>query len=86
MFETEPATCKLQTAMLKNFITYYEQAVKAVENESNTWARVREHTSDLVYRLTQMKFLDPADGEEANKKELEQLHQDILRTFQTLAE
>ncbi|GAA5971274.1 hypothetical protein JCM8115_005490 [Rhodotorula mucilaginosa] len=74
------------TAMLKNFITYYEQAVKAVETESNTWARVREHTSDLVYRLTQMKFLDPADGEEANKKELEQLHQDILRTFQTLAE
>ncbi|GAA5978106.1 hypothetical protein JCM10908_004231 [Rhodotorula pacifica] len=74
------------TAMLKNFITYYEQAVKAVETDSTTWARVREHTSDLVYRLTQMKFLDPADGEETNKKELDQLHQDILRTFQTLAE
>lgn len=72
--------------MLKNFITYYEEAVKAVEGESMTWTRVREHTSDLVYRLTQMKFLDPADGEEPNKKELEQLHQDILRQFQTLAE
>ncbi|BGP53885.1 hypothetical protein JCM8202_006078 [Rhodotorula sphaerocarpa] len=74
------------TAMLKNFITYYEQAVKAVEGDNNTWSRVREHTSELVYRLTQMKFLDPADGEEPNQKELDQLHQDILRTFQTLAE
>lgn len=72
--------------MLKNFITYYEQAVKAVEGDNNLWSRVREHTSELVYRLTQMKFLDPADGEEPNQKELDQLHQDILRTFQTLAE
>ena len=49
--------------MLKNLVTYYELSVKAVEDESMTWNKVRESTSDLWYRLTQMKFEDPATGE-----------------------
>lgn len=53
----------VQTAMLKNLVTYYELSVKAVEDESMTWNKVRESTSDLWFRLTQMKFEDPATGE-----------------------
>lgn len=52
-----------QTAMLKNLVTYYELSVKAVEDETMSWNKVRESTSDLWYRLTQMKFEDPATGE-----------------------
>lgn len=55
-----------QTAMLKNLVTYFEAAVKAVEGGELTWNRVRESTSDLWYRLTQMKFEDPATGEGAS--------------------
>ncbi|GAA5848568.1 hypothetical protein JCM8547_004554 [Rhodosporidiobolus lusitaniae] len=74
------------TAMLKNLVTYYEQAVKAVEGDTLTWAKVRDSTSDLWFRLTQMKFEDPAHGEEAVLKPLQALHADILSQFQQISE
>lgn len=52
-----------QTAMLKCLVAYYEAAVKTVENNPITWAKVREATSDVWFRLTQMKFEDPATGQ-----------------------
>lgn len=74
------------TAMLKNLVTYYECAVKAVEGDTLTWNKVRESTSDLWYRLTQMKFEDPATGEEPIMKVLNELHADIVSQFQTISE
>ncbi|GAA6009036.1 hypothetical protein JCM10207_004073 [Rhodosporidiobolus poonsookiae] len=74
------------TAMLKNLVTYYEQSVKAVEGDTLTWAKVRDATSDLWYRLTQMKFEDPANGEEEALKPLNQLHADIVSQFQQISE
>ncbi|GAA5830280.1 hypothetical protein JCM11251_001291 [Rhodosporidiobolus azoricus] len=74
------------TGMLRNFVVYYELAVKAVEGDNTPWSRVRERTSDLIFGLTQAKFLDPADGEEAVKRELDGLHEQIQRTFRDLAE
>ncbi|GAA5941141.1 H(+)-transporting V1 sector ATPase subunit A [Sporobolomyces koalae] len=74
------------TAMLKNLVTYYELSVKAVENESMTWNKVRESTSDLWYRLTQMKFEDPATGEETIMKTLNELHANIVSQFQNLSD
>lgn len=52
-----------QTAMLKNLVAYYELAVKTVEENPITWNKVREATSDIWFRLTQMKFEDPVQGE-----------------------
>lgn len=49
--------------MLKCLVAYYEAAVKTVENNPITWAKVREATSDVWFRLTQMKFEDPATGQ-----------------------
>ncbi|BGP06023.1 V-type proton ATPase catalytic subunit A isoform 2 [Rhodotorula toruloides] len=74
------------TGMLKCMIAYYEAAIKAVDSEGTTWSRVKDATSDLYYRLTQLKFLDPADGQEPIEKEINQLHADIQRTFQDLAD
>ncbi|KAI5479574.1 hypothetical protein MNV49_003311 [Pseudohyphozyma bogoriensis] len=74
------------TGMLKNLVTYYEQAVKAVEGDSTTWAKVRELTSDLWFRLTQMKFEDPASGEQAVSEVIDSLYNDINSTFQNLNE
>ncbi|CEQ39742.1 SPOSA6832_01284 [Sporobolomyces salmonicolor] len=74
------------TAMLKNFVTYYECAVKAVESDTLTWNKVRESTSDLWFRLTQMKFEDPAAGEEPIMKVLNELHGDIVSQFHTISE
>ncbi|GAA5850100.1 hypothetical protein JCM3766R1_005283 [Sporobolomyces carnicolor] len=74
------------TAMLKNLVTYYELSVKAVEDETMSWNKVRESTSDLWYRLTQMKFEDPATGEEPIMKTLNELHADITSQFQNLSD
>jgi V-type H+-transporting ATPase subunit A len=52
-----------QTAMLKALVTYYELAVKTVESNPITWSKVREATSDVWFRMTQMKFEDPATGQ-----------------------
>jgi hypothetical protein len=49
--------------MLKCLVAYYEAAVKTVEDHPITWAKVREATSDVWFRLTQMKFEDPATGQ-----------------------
>lgn len=49
--------------MLKCLVTYYELAVKTVENDGLTWGKTRELTNDVWFRMTQMKFEDPAHGE-----------------------
>ncbi|KDE08013.1 V-type proton ATPase catalytic subunit A isoform 2 [Microbotryum lychnidis-dioicae p1A1 Lamole] len=74
------------TGMLKNFVTYYELALKAVETNTTTWNKTREATSDVWFRLTQQKFEDPATGEAVVKGELDQLHADIVSTFQNVTE
>jgi V-type H+-transporting ATPase subunit A len=75
------------TAMLKNLVTYYELAVKAVEGGSTiTWAKAREATNDSWFRLTQMKFEDPAEGQDKIMEVLDKLNEDIKTSFQNLSE
>ncbi|CAH1771452.1 14789_t:CDS:2, partial [Entrophospora sp. SA101] len=56
--------------LLKNLIGYYTAATHAVEVTNNeiTWSKIREHTADILYKLSSMKFEDPADGEEVLKE------------------
>lgn len=49
--------------MLKALVMYYELAIKAVETGGYTWNKLREVTNDVWFKLTQMKFEDPAQGE-----------------------
>lgn len=64
--QADPLSNDAQTAMLKCLVAYYEAAVKTVEDNPITWAKVREATSDVWFRLTQMKFEDPATGQGAS--------------------
>ena len=44
------------SAMLRNFIAYHDAATKAVSQGDMTFAKVRDLTSDLAFKLSQMKF------------------------------
>lgn len=74
--------------MLKNMVLFYEQAVHAVEaSDGNyTWAKIREATGDMLYRLTSMKFEDPTQGEEIITEKFGKLSKEIEETFRTLTE
>ncbi|KAJ1729086.1 H(+)-transporting V1 sector ATPase subunit A [Coemansia biformis] len=76
------------TWMLRNMIGFYKQAVHAVESTSGqiTWARIRDNMSDLIYRLSSMKFEDPADGEAALVEKYTQLQRDMEEQFRSLGD
>lgn len=44
--------------MMKNIVAFYDAATHAVEATSNqiTWNRIRESMSDIMYKLSSMKF------------------------------
>ena len=48
------------------------------------WSKVKEHTSEIMYRLTQMKFELPKDGKEKIEEKMEKLNKDLHEAFRTL--
>lgn len=75
------------TGMLRNMVDYHEKAQNAISNNPElTWARIREHTQDVLYRLTQQKFEDPKDGEEAITRKYEDLSNDITESFRSISD
>jgi len=78
--------------MLKNIITFYDLARHAVEstalNENKiTWATIRDHMSDIIYKVTSMKFKDPVkDGEDKIKAEYDALNEEMQNAFRNLEE
>ncbi|KAJ2160120.1 H(+)-transporting V1 sector ATPase subunit A [Coemansia sp. RSA 552] len=76
------------TWMLRNMIGFYKQAIHAVESTSGqiTFAKIRDSMSDIVYRLSSMKFEDPADGEAALAAKYTQLQKDMEEQFRSLAD
>jgi len=71
------------TGMAKNYVTFYNAALRAVEN-GLTWSRIKEGGSDIMFRLSQQKFEEPTDGEEAISEKLGQLTKDIESTLRDL--
>ena len=53
------------TWLLRNMIGFYTQATHAVESSGGqvTWAKIRDAMGDIIYKLSSMKFENPADGE-----------------------
>ncbi|KAI8322344.1 vacuolar ATP synthase catalytic subunit A [Martensiomyces pterosporus] len=76
------------TWMLRNMIGFYKHATHAVESTSGqvTWAKIRDNMGDIVYRLSSMKFEDPADGEDALIERYTQLQKDMEEQFRSLAD
>lgn len=73
------------SAMLKNMIDYHEKAQAALANNPDlTWARIKDHSSEILYRLTQQKFESPKDGEEKYMAVYNKLDEDITETFRSL--
>jgi V-type H+-transporting ATPase subunit A len=72
--------------MLRNMMLFYDQAVHVVEATSNavTWAKIRESLGDVVYKLSSMKFEDPADGEAAMRAKYAALGKEIEERFRAL--
>jgi len=81
------------SAMLRNFVAYNDSAVKAVGGEKGgsgdgdlTFARVKDKTSDLIFKLSQMKFESPSQGEEVVRKKLDDLYGEIQERFRQIGE
>ncbi|CAO3638147.1 unnamed protein product [Cunninghamella blakesleeana] len=69
--------------MLRNFIGFYTHATHAVEASNNqiTWAKIRDSFGDIIYKLSSMKFEDPADGEAALVEKYTALYKEIETKF-----
>ncbi|KAG7225022.1 hypothetical protein INR49_014477 [Caranx melampygus] len=69
--------------ILSNMIAFYDMARHAVETTAQsdnkiTWAMIREHMGEILYRISSMKFKDPVkDGEPKIKAEYAQLLEDM---------
>jgi len=74
------------SGMIRNFMSYYNQAQKAVESGDLTWAKIRDATSDEWNSLSQMKFESPSQGQEAIDQKLKALNDRIISKFQSLTE
>ncbi|KAJ3103944.1 H(+)-transporting V1 sector ATPase subunit A [Phlyctochytrium planicorne] len=74
--------------MLRNLVTFYDLATHTVEASSNqiTWNKMRESLSDLLYKLSSMKFEDPADGMEVVKERYAKLGREMEERFRALSD
>ncbi|KAG1468637.1 hypothetical protein G6F56_003718 [Rhizopus delemar] len=74
------------TWMLRNMIGFYDQATHAVESSNNqiTWSKIRESMGDLIYKLSSMKFEDPADGQDVLVEKYTALYKEIETKFSDL--
>jgi len=77
--------------MLRNIIAFYTLAQKSVENNATsdrkmTWNHIKNQMGDLIYKLTSMKFQDPADGEPALIAHYKALNEEIHIAFRNLAD
>ncbi|KAJ1892026.1 H(+)-transporting V1 sector ATPase subunit A, partial [Coemansia sp. S17] len=76
------------TWMLRNMIGFYKLSRHAVEATSGqiTWAKIRDTMGDMIYRLSSMKFEDPADGEQVLVERYTQLQRDMEEQFRSLSD
>jgi V-type H+-transporting ATPase subunit A len=74
--------------MLRNMIGFYDMATHAVESSAGTltWAKIRDRMSDTLYKLSSMKFEDPADGEDVVKERYAALHKLMEDQFRALSD
>ncbi|XP_054834884.1 V-type proton ATPase catalytic subunit A-like [Eublepharis macularius] len=76
--------------MLQNMIAFYELARHAVESTAQsenkiTWGLIRENLSNIMYKLSSMKFKDPVkDGEAKIKADFAQLNEEMQNAFRNL--
>jgi V-type H+-transporting ATPase subunit A len=76
--------------ILRNTILFYDLAQKAVEKsgEENkiTWNSIKQSMGDIIYKISAMKFQDPADGKEKMVANYKALQEEIIQGFRNLEE
>lgn len=76
--------------MLRNIISFYDMARHAVESTAQndnkiTWAMIRDHMGETLYKLSSMKFKDPIkDGEAKIKADYDELLEELQTAFRNL--
>jgi vacuolar-type H+-ATPase catalytic subunit A/Vma1 len=66
--------------MMKAFMGYHDESQKAI-SQGQSWAKVREATSQIQSQLRSMKFEVPDEGQEKISKKYEQLLQEMTDKF-----
>lgn len=74
------------SAMLKNFVAFHDAAVAAVTKGELTFNKVKESASDIMFKLSQMKFESPSQGQESVSQKLEALHTEIIEKFRAMGD
>ncbi|KIL69539.1 hypothetical protein M378DRAFT_20929 [Amanita muscaria Koide BX008] len=74
------------SSMLRNFVGYHELAQRAVTQSDLTFVKIKDSTSDIMFKLSQMKFESPSQGKESVKRNLDGLYADIQDKFRQLGE
>lgn len=75
--------------MLRNMILFFSLAQKSVEKSGDnkvTWNHIKQSMGDTIYKISAMKFQDPADGEENVVREYKKLSEEIYQAFKALEE
>ena len=75
--------------MMRNMILFFNLAQKAVEKSGDnkvTWNHIKQSMGDTIYKISAMKFQDPADGEENVVREYKKLSEEIYQAFKALEE
>ena len=86
-YSTYDAFCPIWKTfdMMKAFISYYDEAQKAVANGAQ-WSKLSEATSDVKHSVSSAKFFEPSRGEEEGDKEFGELLTNISEKFADAAE
>ncbi|KAL6924786.1 hypothetical protein FSHL1_002035 [Fusarium sambucinum] len=66
--------------MMKLMVGFHDEAQKVIA-QGQSWAKVREATSELQANLRQLKFEVPTDGQEAITKRYEEIQQKMTDKF-----
>ncbi|KAM5374868.1 hypothetical protein ACJZ2D_006212 [Fusarium nematophilum] len=66
--------------MMKLMVGFHDEAQKAIA-QGQSWAKVREATTDLQAKLRQLKFEVPTDGQEVISKRYEEIQQKMTDKF-----
>ncbi|QUC22709.1 uncharacterized protein UV8b_06950 [Ustilaginoidea virens] len=66
--------------MMKLMVGFHDEAQKAIA-QGQSWAKVREATSDLQAKLRQLKFELPDDGQDKVSKKYEAIQQEMTDRF-----
>ncbi|KAF8350915.1 ATP synthase alpha/beta family, nucleotide-binding domain-containing protein [Amanita rubescens] len=74
------------SSMLRNYVAYHDAAQRATGQSDLTFSRIKDSTGDIAFKLSQMKFESPSQGEESIKRKLDGLYAEIQDKFRQLAE